>query len=106
MDFFQRQSYAEDLLGCQVSSLCAISYNLLGKTVKLHLYPLLIPEDSSTSEVVRNLLLVCDSGSLTKSSSGGLLVWASVLLCFLVAVSSPFFPFAHRHDLSHVQHPG
>lgn len=59
----------KDLLGCQVSSLSVMSYNLFGKMIKLHLYPLLASEDSSTSVVIRNLLLVCDSGFLMDSSS-------------------------------------
>lgn len=57
----------KNLLGCQVSSLSVMSYNLFGKIIKLHLYPLLTSEDSSTSAMIRNLLLVCDSRFLMDS---------------------------------------
>lgn len=83
----------KDLLGCQVSSLSVMSYNLFGKMIKLHLYPLLASEDSSV--VIRNLLLVCDSGFLMDSSS-------FFLFFFFLLVPAPFpvsvFSFLHRHD--------
>lgn len=59
----------KDLLSCQVSSFSVVSYKLFGKMIKLHLYPLLALEDSSTSVVVRNLLLVCGSGFIMDSKS-------------------------------------
>lgn len=67
----------KNLLGCQVSSLSVMSYNLFGKIIKLHLYPLLTSEDSSTSVMIRNLLLVCDSRFLMDSLGVFLLVAAS-----------------------------
>lgn len=58
----------KNLLGCQSASLSVTSYNLFGKIIKFHLYPLFTSEDSSTSVMIRNLLLVCDSGFLMDSS--------------------------------------
>lgn len=46
-----------------------MSHNLFGKMNKLCLHPLLAPEDSSPSVVIRNLLLVCGSVFLVDSSS-------------------------------------
>lgn len=71
----------KDILGCQVSSIFVMSYNLFAKMIKLHLYPLLAPEDSSTSVVIRNLLLVCGSGFIMDIKSS--------FFFFLVAASFP-----------------
>lgn len=79
----------KDLLGCQVSSLSVMSYNLFGKMIKLHLYPLLASEDSSV--VIRNLLLVCDSGFLMDSSSFFLFFFFSSCACIFSSFSFFFF---------------
>lgn len=70
----------KDLLGCQVSSIFVMSYNLFAK-IKLHLYPLLAPEDSYTSVVIRNLLLVCGSGFIMDSNLFFFFLWLNLFQC-------------------------